>query len=60
MPWATAASCVRSTRSRSAISTDAPQSSSAQPSSSSVHQALSDTDTAPTDVMAAKAITHSG
>lgn len=51
---------VRSTRSRSAIGTVAPQSSSAQPSSSSVHHALSDTDTAPTEVMVANEMTHSG
>ena len=38
----------------------APESSRAKSSSSSVHHALSDTDTAPIDVMAAKAMTHSG
>ena len=42
------------------MSTVDPQSSSAKSSSSSVHHALSDTETAPIEVMAAKLTTHSG
>ena len=51
---------VRSTRSGSATSTLAPESSRPKSSSSSVHHALSDTDTAPIEVAAAKLTTHSG
>ena len=51
---------LRSIRSASAISTDAPQSDRAKSISSAVHQALKLTEIAPTDTAAAKDTTHSG
>ena len=42
------------------MSTVVPESSSAKSSSSSVHHALSDTEIAPIDTIAAHEITHSG
>ena len=59
-PRRAAAVRVRAIRSTSAMSTDAPESSRPKSSSSSVHQPLSDTLTAPIDVMAAKEMIHSG
>ena len=51
---------LRSIRSASAISTDAPQSDRAKSISSAVHQALKLTEIAPIDTAAAKDTTHSG
>jgi hypothetical protein len=60
MPSRAQVAAQRSARSASAISTFGVESPSAKSSSSAVHHALSETDTAPMPWMPAKAITHSG